>query len=80
MIKVSNEFDVSFTPKIKMEYNKTKMPGSLLFIGSIQFILSVILSEVLYSGYNASSQTISSLGVGPFAVASWSWKSIDNKE
>ena len=51
-----------------MEYNKTQISGSLLFIGSTQFILSVILSEVLYPGYNASSQTISSLGVGPSAV------------
>jgi hypothetical membrane protein len=51
-----------------MAYNKTQISGSLLFIGSIQFILSLILSEVLYPDYNASSQTISSLGVGPSAV------------
>lgn len=51
-----------------MKYSKAKISGSLLFIGSIQFILSVILSEVLYPDYNASNQTISSLGVGPSAV------------
>lgn len=51
-----------------MEYNKTTIAGSLLFIGSIQFILSLILSEVLYPSYSASSQTISSLGVGPSAI------------
>ena len=51
-----------------MEYNKTKMSGSLIFIGSIQFILSIILSEALYPGYSTSNQTISSLGVGPSAI------------
>ena len=51
-----------------MKYNKAKISGSLQFIGSTQFILGIILSEILYPGYNASLQTISSLGVGPSAV------------
>lgn len=51
-----------------MKYNKAKIAGSLLFIGSTQFILGIILSETLYPGYNTSLQTISSLGVGPSAA------------
>lgn len=50
-----------------MEF-KIKLSGSLLFIGSTQFILGIILSEALYPGYNTSTQTISSLGVGPSAI------------
>lgn len=50
-----------------MEF-KIKLSGSLLLIGSTQFILGIILSEALYPGYNTSTQTISSLGVGPSAI------------
>jgi len=50
-----------------MEF-KTKLSGSLLFIGSTQFILCIILSEALYPGYNTSTQAISILGVGPSAI------------
>jgi len=51
-----------------MKYDNGKVAGSLLFIGGVQFVLGIILSEALYPGYNTSTQTISSLGVGPSAI------------
>jgi hypothetical membrane protein len=51
-----------------MKYSNAKIAGSLLFVGSVQCVLGIIISEALYPGYSASIQTISSLGVGPSAV------------
>ena len=45
-----------------------QVAGSLLFVGGVQCILGIILSEALYSGYSTSTQAISSLGVGPSAI------------
>jgi len=51
-----------------MKYHNGKVAGSLLFVGGVQCVLGIILAEALYPGYNASIQTISSLGVGPSAL------------
>lgn len=41
--------------------------GTLIFWGSAQFILFMIIAEALYPGYNISWNYISDLGVGPSA-------------
>ncbi|MEM2154927.1 MAG: DUF998 domain-containing protein [Nitrososphaeria archaeon] len=41
--------------------------GTLIFLGSAQFILFMIVAEALYPGYNISFNYISDLGVGPSA-------------
>lgn len=51
-----------------MKYSNAKIAGSLLFVGSVQCVLGIIISEALYPDYSASIQTISSLGVGPSAL------------
>jgi hypothetical membrane protein len=51
-----------------MKYSNAKIAGSLLFIGSVQCVLGIIISEALYPSYSTSNQTISSLGVGPSAL------------
>ena len=48
-----------------MKYANAKVAGSLLFVGGVQCVLGIIISEALYPGYSTSLQTISSLGVGP---------------
>ncbi len=49
-------------------YDGRKMAGLLLFVGGAQFILGIIISEALYSGYSVSQNYISDLGVGPPAL------------
>ena len=51
-----------------MNYTNVKVAGSLLYVGGVQCVLGIIISEALYPGYNTSIQTISSLGVGPSAI------------
>ncbi|UCG37428.1 MAG: DUF998 domain-containing protein [Candidatus Bathyarchaeota archaeon] len=51
-----------------MKYSNVRIAGSLLFVGSVQCVLGIIISEALYPGYSTSIQTISSLGVGPSAL------------
>lgn len=41
--------------------------GTLLFIGSVQFIIAMLIAEAIYPGYNVSRNYISDLGVGPAA-------------
>jgi hypothetical membrane protein len=41
--------------------------GTLLFIGSVQFIIAMVIAEAIYPGYSVSSNYISDLGVGPAA-------------
>ncbi|MCX8188235.1 MAG: DUF998 domain-containing protein [Nitrososphaeria archaeon] len=42
--------------------------GTLIFLGSTQFILLTIVAEALYPGYSISENYISDLGVGPSAL------------
>jgi hypothetical membrane protein len=48
-----------------MTYSDGKVAGALFFIAASQFVLGVIVSEALYSGYSISGNHISDLGVGP---------------
>src|SRR5712692_7605516 len=49
-------------------YPPEKISGLLLFVGSVQFLLGLILAEEVYTDYRVS-QTISSLGrPGPSAL------------
>jgi hypothetical membrane protein len=47
-----------------MKYNYKKVVGSLLFVGAVQFILGMIITEAMYAGYSVSENYISDLGVG----------------
>lgn len=49
-------------------YRDRRIAGSLLFIGSVQYILGITLSEALFPDYSISKNVISILGVGPSAV------------
>jgi hypothetical membrane protein len=51
-----------------MAINKKNIAGYFLIIGSIQFMLSILISESLYQGYNVSLQALSDLGVGKTAL------------
>jgi hypothetical membrane protein len=42
--------------------------GALIFVAVTQFVLGVIVSEALYSGYSISSNYLSDLGVGPSSM------------
>ena len=48
-----------------MAYSSGKVAGALFFIAVTQFVLGLIVSEALYSGYSISDNYISDLGVGP---------------
>ena len=48
-----------------MDYSNGKVAGALFFIAVTQFVLGLIVSEALYSGYSISDNYISDLGVGP---------------
>lgn len=45
-----------------MNYDNKKIAGLLGFIATVQFVLAVIICEVLYSGYSVGQQFISDLG------------------
>jgi hypothetical membrane protein len=47
-----------------MAYSNGKVAGALFFIAVTQFVLGLIVSEALYSGYSTSGNYISDLGVG----------------
>jgi hypothetical membrane protein len=51
-----------------MKYDNRLIAGILLFVGSIQWFLIIVLSEGLAPGYNGSIQYVSDLGVGPTAI------------
>jgi hypothetical membrane protein len=51
-----------------MKYDNRLIAGILLFVGSIQWFLVIVLSEGLAPGYNGSIQYVSDLGVGPTAM------------
>jgi hypothetical membrane protein len=45
-----------------MNYDSKKIAGSLILVGAAQYILAVIVSEALYSGYSVGQQVMSDLG------------------
>jgi len=47
-----------------MDYSNGKVAGALIFVAVSQFVLGVIVSEALYSGYSISDNYVSDLGVG----------------
>jgi len=47
-----------------MGYSNGKVAGALIFVAVTQFVLGVIVSEALYSGYSISDNYVSDLGVG----------------
>jgi len=51
-----------------MAYSNGKVAGALFFIAVTQFVLGLIVSEALYSGYSISDNYISDLGVGPSSI------------
>jgi hypothetical membrane protein len=51
-----------------MTYSNGKVAGAFIFVAIAQFVLGLIVSESLYSGYNISSNYISDLGVGPSSI------------
>jgi hypothetical membrane protein len=51
-----------------MAYSNGKVAGALVFIAVTQFVLGLIVSEALYSGYSISGNYISDLGVGPSSI------------
>jgi hypothetical membrane protein len=51
-----------------MAYSNGKVAGVLIFVAVAQFVLGLIVSEALYSGYSISGNYISDLGVGPSSI------------
>ena len=51
-----------------MKYDDRKVAGVLLFVGSVQCLLGLVIAESLYSGYSVSENYISDLGVGTTAL------------
>ncbi|MGB9659567.1 MAG: DUF998 domain-containing protein [Nitrososphaerales archaeon] len=51
-----------------MRYDDIKVAGALLFVGTVQFILGLVVAEVLFPNYNVSKNFISDLGVGPTSL------------
>ena len=51
-----------------MAYSGGKVAGALFFVAVTQFVLGLIVSEALYSGYGISDNYISDLGVGPSSM------------
>ena len=47
-----------------MKCDDRKVAGALLFFGSAQFLLFLVITESLYPGYSVSQNYISDLGVG----------------
>jgi len=45
-----------------MNYDNKKTAGLLLFVGTVQFVLAIIISEAVYSGYSVRQQQMSDLG------------------
>jgi len=45
-----------------MNYDDKRIAGLLVFVGGVQFVLAVIISEATYSGYSVGKQVMSDLG------------------
>ncbi len=46
-----------------MTFNNSKVAGTLLLVGGVQFIIALIVAEAIYPGYSTSTNYISDLGV-----------------
>jgi hypothetical membrane protein len=46
-----------------MPLSNTKIAGTLLVVGGIQFVIALIIAEAVYPGYSVSANYISDLGV-----------------
>jgi hypothetical membrane protein len=44
-----------------------RIGGTVLIVGTVQFLIAMLVSESLYPGYSRSQNFISDLGVGPVA-------------
>ena len=51
-----------------MACSSGKVAGAFIFVAVAQFVLGLIVSEALYSGYSTSGNYISDLGVGPSSI------------
>ncbi len=51
-----------------MSYAHHKVAGALIFIGSSQLVIGMIVAEAVYPSYSVSQNFISDLGVGPAAL------------
>ena len=51
-----------------MDLNNGKVAGLLLFFGSVQFLLAILIGAMLYPGYSIANNYISDLGVGSTAL------------
>jgi hypothetical membrane protein len=51
-----------------MDYDYGRVAGAVLFIGAVQFLIMLIVSDALYPGYSVANNYISDLGVGPSAL------------
>jgi len=51
-----------------MNYDNRKVAGALIFVGSVQCLLGMVITEALYPGYSVSENYISDLGVGTTAL------------
>jgi hypothetical membrane protein len=45
-----------------MNYDNKRIAGLLFFVGVVQFVLTVVISEAVYSGYSVGQQYMSDLG------------------
>jgi hypothetical membrane protein len=45
-----------------MGFDNEKMAGGLIFVGAVQFVFALVISEAIYSGYSVGQQYIADLG------------------
>ena len=45
-----------------MQYENKRTAGFLIFVGVVQFVLAIVVSEAIYSGYSVGQQFVSDLG------------------
>lgn len=45
-----------------MNYDNKTIAGLLFFVGVVQFVLAIVISEAIYSGYSVGQQAVSDLG------------------
>jgi hypothetical membrane protein len=45
-----------------MNYGNKRIAGLLVFVGVVQFVLAIVISEAVYSGYSVGQQYVSDLG------------------
>jgi hypothetical membrane protein len=46
-----------------MDLNNSKLAGTLLLVGGVQFVIALIIAEAIYPNYSISANYISDLGV-----------------